>query len=49
VLILLLLLEGSFKELLVRSAVDLGDGDALFCLADCHFHGTDSFPQDDQR
>lgn len=42
-------LPGEFQRLLTHAAVDLGDGDALFCLADCHFHGSDGAPQDHNR
>jgi len=34
---------------LLRWACERGDADALYCLADCHYHGSDGFNQDNRR
>jgi TPR repeat protein len=38
-----------FRKLLLKAANELNDPDALFCLADCCFHGTDGFEQDQKQ
>ena len=39
---------GAFRHW-VGAAAGAGDGEAIFCLADCHLHGSDGFPRVSDR